>query len=307
MKNKKLFRIKTITEFHCFRQLPRPEHPLISVIDIATVTHLNPEEPIGFTMDFYMIALKRTLTKGILKYGQQKFDFDGGIMSFTSPNQVLNISIEKNEQLKQSGYVLLVHPDFIWNTTLAKNIKQYEYFGYAVNEALFLTETEENIIISLLENIRQEYQSNIDGFSQDIIISHLETLLKYADRFYHRQFLTRKKLNDQILERFEKLLANHFKDDDLINKGLPTVHNLASNLNLSVCYLSRLLKSITGLTTQQHIHEKLISVAKEKLSTTDLSVNEIAYELGFEHSQSFSKLFKSKTNKTPLEFRIGFN
>jgi AraC-like DNA-binding protein len=203
--------------------------------------------------------------------------------------------------------MLLIHPDFLWNTPLAKNIKQYEFFDYSINEALFLSEKEESIINNTIQNIQQEYHSNIDKFSQQIIISHIETLLNYAERFYHRQFITRKITNHKILNRLEDLLTEYFNSDDLIKKGLPTVQQLAQTLNVSPKYLSSLLKVLTGQTAQQHIHEKLIEKAKEKLSTTDLSISEIAYDLGFEHSQSFSKLFKSKTNLSPLEFRQSFN
>jgi len=201
----------------------------------------------------------------------------------------------------------LIHPDFLWNTPLAKAIKKYEYFDYAVHEALFLSEKEEATLNGIIQNIKQEYQSNIDKFSQSIIISQIETLLNYAERFYHRQFITRKITNHQILDRLEKLLADYFDNDDLITKGLPTVQHIADELNLSPNYLSGLLKVVTGQSTQQHIHDKLIEKAKEKLSTTVLSVSEIAYELGFEHPQSFSKLFKTKTSFSPLEFRQSFN
>jgi len=200
-----------------------------------------------------------------------------------------------------------VHPDFLWNTPLAKSLKQYEYFDYSVHEALFLSEKEEITIIGLMQNIQQEYHSNIDKFSQNVMIAQLELLLNYADRFYHRQFITRKITNHKILNRLEDMLNEYFNSDDLIKKGLPTVQHIAATLNVSPNYLSGLLKTLTGQSTQQHIHDKLIEKAKEKLSTTDLSVSEIAYELGFEHPQSFSKLFKTKTNFSPLEFRQSFN
>jgi len=299
--------IKTITEFHQYRGLPKPEHHLISVIDVETVKHWHADEPMNLALDFYVIALKRVFSEGKVTYGQDQYYYDEGIMSFMSPNQVFSISHEKNSALKQSGWVLLVHPDFLWNTALANKIKQYEYFEYSANEALMLSEKEEKTIIGIIENIQQEYYSNIDNFSQDIIIAHLETLLNYADRFYHRQFLTHKKVNHKILDRFEKLMLDYFKSDDITHKGLPTVQYVSEALNVSVSYLSRLLKTLTGQSTQQHIHDKLIEKAKEKLSTTELTVSEIAYELGFEHSQSFSKLFKTKTNQSPLEFRQSFN
>lgn len=201
----------------------------------------------------------------------------------------------------------MIHPDFIWNTSLAKNIKKYKYFDYSVNEALFLSDKDETTINGIIENINWEYHSNINNFSQDIIISQIETLLNYAERFYQRQFITRKISNHHILERLEKLLSDYFNSDDLATQGLPTVQYISKNLNISPTYLLSLLKTLTGRTTQQHIHDKLMDKAKEKLTTTNLSVSEIAYELGFEHLQSFSKLFKTKTKLSPFEFRQSFN
>ena len=203
--------------------------------------------------------------------------------------------------------MLLIHPDFLWNTPLARGIKQYGFFDYSVNEALFLSEKEEKTLDGILANIRQEYHSNIDKFSKQIIISHIEALLNYAERFYNRQFITREKTNHQILARLEKLLSDYFNSDDVISRGLPTVQYVAEKLNVSAGYLGSLLRVLTGQNTQQHIHERLIEKAKEKLATTNLSVSEIAYELGFEHSQSFSKLFKAKTKLSPLAFRQSFN
>lgn len=204
--------------------------------------------------------------------------------------------------------MVAAHPSrFFWNTSATKTIKQYEYFSYSVNEALYLSEKEEETITSVLRNIEQEYHSNIDKFSQPVILAQFELLLNYADRFYHRQFITRNITNHKILTRSEEILKEYFNSDDLIEKGLPTVHDIAQSLNVSPNYLSSLLKVLTGQSTQQHIHDKLIEKAKEKLSLTNLSVSEIACDLGFEHSQSFSKLFKTKTNLSPLEFRQSFN
>jgi AraC family transcriptional activator of pobA len=229
-------------------------------------------------------------------------------MFFMSPNQVLRAEIESTTTVAEpSGWVLLIHDDFLWNTTLAQKMKQYDFFYYVANEALFLSEKEETIINGIIQNIQNEYQRNIDKFSKQIIISHIENLLSYAERFYNRQFITREKNNHHILDHLEVLLNDYFADGDLISKGLPTVQFIAKKLNISSNYLSRLLKTLTGQSTQQFIHEKLIEKAKEKLSTTDLSVSEIAFELGFEHLQSFSKLFKAKTKQSPLEFRQSFN
>ena len=305
MANIQPHRFKTISEFHRFRELPKPEHPLISVINLESVKQV-PANETSLVKDFYSIALKRNFNVK-MKYGQQEYDFDEGIMFFMSPGQVFKIEVEKDSTLKQSGWMLLLHPDFLWNTPLAKTIKQYEYFDYSVNEALFLSEKEETTIAGIMQNIQQEYHSNIDKFSQDIIIAQLELLFNYADRFYHRQFITRKITNHTILNRLEDILNEYFNSNTLIKKGLPTVQYIADTLNVSPGYLSGLLKTLTGQSTQQHIHDKLIEKAKEKLSITDLSVSEIAYELGFEHPQSFSKLFKTKTNLSPLEFRNTFN
>ena len=306
MANTQPHRINTISEYHEVMGLPKPEHPLISVINLESVQREPGNEPVSLVFDFYSISLKRNCSAKF-KYGQQRYDFDEGVMFFMSPGQVFGIEIEKDVPIKHTGWLLLVHPDYLWNTTLARTIKQYEYFDYAVHEALFLSDKEETAIVGILQSIRQEYQSNIDKFSQDIIIAQLELLLVHADRFYHRQFITRKITNHKVLDRLEEILTNYFNSDDLVNKGLPTVQHIAEALNVSPNYLSDLLKVLTGQSTQQHIHDKLIEKAKEKLSTTVLSVSEIAYELGFEHTQSFSKLFKIKTNLTPSKFRQSFN
>lgn len=299
-------RIKSIGEFHKLNELPPPEHPLISVVDYAKVAEAKKRNPaFALISDFYTISLKRGLN-GRMRYGQQDYDFDEGVMYFMAPAQVLQASPAHGGDEKPSGWLLLIHPDFLWGTSLAKTIKQYEYFDYSVNEALFLSDKEETTLNNIIANIKQEYHSNIDKFSQNIIISQIETLLSYAERFYQRQFITRKITNHGILERLEKVIDNYYLNE-ISHKGLPSVHYLANELSLSPKYLSSVLKTLTGQTAQQHIHEKLIEKAKEKLSTTDLTVSEIAYALGFEHPQSFSKLFKLKTKLSPLEFRESFN
>lgn len=298
----KPIRIKTISELHKIMGLPKPHHPLIEIIDLSK--QKKDTGIFAVIFDLYVITLKRGCNK--LFYGQQQYDFDEGVMAFLSPGQILRGESD-NIPENIDGWMLFIHPDFLWNTSLAKKIKQYDFFGYTTNEALFLSDKEETMINGIVENITNEYQTNIDQFSQDIIISHLETLLNYSERFYQRQFITRKKTNHQILDRLEILLSDYFNSDDLISKGLPTVQYISDHLNVSPTYLRSLLKTLTGLNTQQHIHEKLIEKAKEKLSTTDLTVSEIAYELGFEHMQSFSKLFKEKTNQSPLAFRASFN
>ncbi|MDJ1506141.1 helix-turn-helix transcriptional regulator [Xanthocytophaga agilis] len=302
MANMKPYRIQSISEIHRLMNLPKPHHPLIGIIDLKGLK--NDPNITAVIFDFYVVSLKRGCNN--LLYGQQKYDFDEGLMAFLSPGQVLR-GEENGVPANLEGWMLFIHPDFLWNTSLAKKIKQYEYFGYAANEALFLSDKEETLINGIIDNIKQEYHSNIDKFSQDVIIAQLELLFTYSQRFYERQFITRKITNHKILERMEDVLADYFGNEDLMIKGLPSVQYIADKLNISTKYLSSLLKQLTGQTTQQIIHEKLIDKAKEKLSTTELSVSEIAYGLGFEHPQSFSKLFKAKTNLSPLEFRQSFN
>lgn len=301
---KPAYRIKTISEYHEIMGLPKPEHPLITVINLDSINPPIIKEPVSLIFDFYSISLKRNMNASF-KYGQKKYDFDEGTMFFMSPGQVFGIEVDKVSDSKLSGWILFIHPDFLWNTPLAKTIKQYEYFDYSVNEALHLSDKEETMVTGMMQNIEQEYHSNIDKFSQDVIIAQIELLLIYAERFYNRQFITRKIMNHEILNSLEDILTEYFNSDAL-KKGLPTVQYIAKILNLSPNYLSAMLKVLTGQSTQQHIHDKLIEKAKEKLSTTDLSASEIAYELGFEHSQSFSKLFKSKTSLSPMEFRRSF-
>ncbi|GAB3636090.1 AraC family transcriptional regulator [Hymenobacter arcticus] len=297
---------KTISEFHEFVQLPKPQHPLLSVVDVGAVPHREEEEPVTMMLDFYAISVKRMHNINF-KYGQHSFDFNEGILSFMAPNQVFSSAVaNKAEAVEKSGWVIYIHPDFIWNTPLAKTIKHYDFWDYSLYEGLFLSAREEAIITNIILAIEQECNSAIDRFSKHIIISQVEGLLNYADRFYSRQFITREKANHQVLERLETLLHAYFNRPDLAEIGLPSVHYVADCLHLSPKYLSNVLRLVTGQNTQQHIHAQLIAKAKEKLSTTSLTVSEIAYELGFEHLPSFSKLFKSKTKLSPLEFRTSF-
>jgi len=282
--------------------LPKPHHPLIGIIDLKDLKADPGIHAVIF--DLYVVSLKRGCDK--LMYGQQKYDFDEGLMAFLAPGQILR-GEENGVPHQLEGWMLFIHPDFLWNTSLSRKIKQYDFFGYSTHEALFLSDKEETIINGIIDTVRQEYQANLDKFSQDVIIAHLEVLFTYAQRFYERQFITRKITNSKLLERVDDMLTNYFRGDDLLEKGLPTVQQIAETLHVSTKYLSSLLKQLTGQTTQQLIHEKLIERAKEQLSTTELSVSEIAYALGFEHSQSFSKLFKAKTNQSPLAFRASFN
>ena len=293
--------INSISQFHRLLSLSEPLHPLVSVINLDEAIFLEDEIWKGFINRFYCVALKRGAT-GKIRYGQQHYDYDKGVLSFTAPNQVQYLDL--NQMECGSGYLLILHPDFLLRHSLANTIHQYGFFSYAVNEALHLSAEEEDNLIAILNKINKECV-HIDKHTQEIILSQIELLLNYSNRFYERQFITRKNNSHELLSKFERLLEDYFVKNQ--NNGLLTVQYVAGQMNLSPNYLSDLLRVHTGQNTQQHIHEKLIEKAKEKLSTTNLSVSEIAYALGFEHAQSFSTLFKKKTSLSPLAFRQEFN
>ena len=297
-------KINSVSELHRLMELPKPLHPLISLINMDNVTPSSHQEAVNFILNFYSVSLKRNV-KGKLKYGQNYYDFDEGVLGMTAPQQILSVNNENN--YKVSGWWLVFHKDFILNYPLGKAIRKYGFFSYSVHEALHLSDKEEKMLETIFKNIEQEYQTSIDTYSQDVMVSHLELLLNYCNRFYNRQFLTRKAVNNDLLTRMESLLDACFNNDKIITQRLPSVQYLSEQLNVSPNYLSDMLRSLTGQTTQEHIHNKLIEKAKDTLSTTNLSISEVAYQLGFEHPQSFSKLFKSKTNMTPMEFRVSFN
>jgi AraC family transcriptional activator of pobA len=295
----------SLSAIHQALGLPKPQHPLIMLIN-GTNSQVEITRPSGsHVLKFYKISYKRKLS-GKLKYGQDYYDFDEGGLLFAAPNQVIG-SNNAEETRDCSQYTLLIHPDFFLTYPLAKKIKTYGFFSYSANEALHLSDKEKETIISIFNIIEEELNSRIDDFSQDVIISQIELLLNYANRFYKRQFITRKAINNDLLQKLEEILDEYFNNEISLNRGIPTVQYLSENLNISPSYLSDMLRSLTGQNAQQHIHNKLIEKAKEKLSATSLSVSEVAYELGFEHPQSFSKLFKTKTNLSPLEFRRSFN
>ncbi|KMQ61509.1 AraC family transcriptional regulator [Chryseobacterium angstadtii] len=295
-------KFSSISEFHDLLKLPKPLHPLISLIDITKMKVDKEMFRKSFLMNFYKISYKFS-EHGKMGYGQGYYDFNEGGMMFTSPGQILSADVEA----EYCGYTLLIHPDFMRTYPLAKNIKKFGFFSYDTNEALHLSDQEKTIITGLLDNIKSELHTAIDEVSQDVIISYIEVLLNYSNRFYKRQFITRKAVNSDLLSNMETILDNYFNNEQTLKSGIPTVEFLASELHLSPHYLSDMLRNLTGQNAQQHIHEKLIEKAKEYLAGTNFSVSEVAYALGFEHPQSFNKLFKKKTDKTPLSYRQSFN
>ncbi|MCX8534227.1 helix-turn-helix domain-containing protein [Chryseobacterium luquanense] len=295
-------KVDSISQLHEMLGFGKPVHPLISITQNANMVVEEEFLNQHFLFNFYKISFKKTL-KGKMGYGQSYYDFDEGGMIFTAPNQLLSTS---SDDIQYEGLTLLIHSDFLRNYSLAARIKSFGFFSYSANEALFLSDKEKQTLFSIFDNIKEELNNTIDDFSQDVIISHIEVLLNYSNRFYKRQFITRKAVNNDLLSKIEELLNVYFEKENGLNQGLPTVEFLATELSLSPRYLSDMLRSLTGQNAQQLIHEKLIEKAKDYLTTTQLSVAEIAYQLGFEHPQSFNKLFKNKTNQTPVQFKQGF-
>ena len=300
--------ISSLSEFHRLLSIPPPLHPLVSVAMVSEIHATDSEVWKKFSTDFYTISLKNNIQSKI-KYGQQYYDFDKGTMIFTAPKQVQSVEVNKANTFNETdgtGYVLMFHADFLKKHSLQTTIKNYGFFSYAVNEALHLSEQEEKNIVELFQKIEKEYQ-HIDKHTQDIILSQIDLLLNYCNRFYERQFITRKAVNNDLLSKIDQLLNAYLDDAETQRNGLITVEYLANKLNISANYLSDMLRSLTGQNAQQHIHNKIIEVAKEKLLTTNLSVSEIAYELGFEQPQSLNRLFKKKTEISPLKYRQSFN
>ena len=300
--------INSLSEFHRLLSLPPPLHPLVSVVLVSEIHAVDADFWQHFTTDFYTISLKNNIQSKI-KYGQHYYDFDKGTMTFIAPKQVQSVEVGESNAFNETigtGYVLIFHPDFLNKHPLQSTIKKYGYFSYSLNEALHLSHQEEQNIIEIYQKIEKEYQ-HIDKHTQDIILSQIDLLLNYCNRFYERQFITRKAVSNDLLSKMENLLNDYFNNTEPLKNGLPTVEYVANKLNFSANYLSDMLRLLTGQNTQQHIHEKLIEKAKEKLLTTKLSVSEIAYELGFEQPQSFNRLFKKKTEMSPLKYRQSVN
>ncbi|WP_276483075.1 helix-turn-helix domain-containing protein [Paraflavitalea pollutisoli] len=292
----------SISALHEVLGFPKPLHPLISLVNYADIVTPFDELPTTLLLNFYKISYKKSLT-GKVRYGQGYYDFDEGHLSFVSPHQLISGGEEGNDY---AGYTLLFHRDLLRNYSLDAKIKNYGFFTYASNEALFLSDKEKQVIFRVFENIKEELNNPIDDTTQEVLVAHLEVLLNYSNRFYKRQFITRQVVNSEVLTRLEQLLHDYFNTDEPLQNGIPTVEYLAQQLNVSPRYLSDMLRLLTGQNAQQHIHHALIEKAKEYLANTQLSVGEIAYQLGFQQPQSFNKLFKKKTHLTPIAFKESF-
>lgn len=292
--------LNTVTDYTRLCGLPAPAHPLLTLIDF-TQTRDQARPPVtSVVQNLYTIWLKKGL-KGRLPYGRQSYDFHEGVLGFQAPGQVFTID-ESLDISELTGWMIVFHPDLLTKYPLGKKIAGYGFFSYEVHEALHVSAGEETMLDRLLDGLRAEYDRPIDAFSQDVLVSQLEVLLNYANRFYHRQFLTRRTVENDLLGRFEALLTAYFTRNN--EQPLPTVQYFADELRVSPAYLSDMLRSLTGQNTQQHIHQALIEKAKQLLLTTSLTINETAYQLGFEYPQYFSRLFKSKTGLSPAAFRL---
>ena len=295
-------RFKTLSAYLEYLELPRPEHPMFSVFSALGEGFLPcpKESSPPITNDCYSISLKK-IVKGDLTYGRTKYDFTNGALFFIAPRQV--IQWDESVVFEQKGFSINFHEDFLKGTDLAHQIKKYGFFSYSANEALHLSPKEEKQTESIVENIDMEYQNNHDEFSKDIIISQLSTLLKYANRFYERQFLNRKELSNDLLERFNQQLENYFDSGQLQENGIPSIEQIADKLSVSQRYLSDTLKKETGKTSIEHLQLYLIDEAKNILLNPNKTVSEVAYELGFEYPPYFSRLFKKKEGISPTEYR----
>ena len=294
-------RINSIGELHDMLGYDSPKHPLVTFIDLANIHTLQRYERIDLSLGFYCIALKKGKDCDI-KYGRQAYDFAESSLVFSSPNQVATIDFDPTAE-DLGGWMLCFHEDLIIGSTLGDSIHGYTYFDYSSSEALHLSEDENIKITSLVDTIQQEYSASLDVFSRKLIISSIEIMLHYCERFYARQFITRHHINSDVISRFDALLKSQFHDQDLCATGIPSVKLLASELAYTPNYLSDLLKKETGKTAQEHIYDQLISKAKHMLTLSDKQVSQIAYDLGYEYPEHFSKFFKGKLGLSPKAFR----
>lgn len=297
--------ISSITEYHRLAGLPAPSNTLLSVVKFEELDWKPIETATTVVRDFYIVAFKKKVNT-TFKYGQQDLSIDGGVLHFMAPKQILTIDAPASE-ITNSGWQLLIHPDFIWNKSLAKKIRQYEFFGYQFNQVVPLSSGEEETVAEIFKHMEREQHLNASKNTQDILLAHIELLLAYAERFYReRQTGIAENQGHDILVQLDTLMDDYLQSADLVLKGIPSIKYISAELNISPNYLTRLIHNATGQSTQYFVHNKLIALAKEKLSTTAFSVSEIAYQLGFKSPQSFSRLFMAKTAQTPTAFRQSF-
>lgn len=290
---------KTLSELHLDNGFPPPENPMLSLIDCKGQRTCSLNRGAEHTSDFYMIGFKK-MKSGIMSYGKTKYDHDRGSLSFIRPRQIIGFH---DVELEESGFLIYFHEDFLNGHQLHHDIKKYSYFEYETNEALHLSPKEEETIWELFYKIQTEYHNNQDEYSRDIILTHLDSILKYSQRFYKRQFINRATLSGKTISRFNNILSDYFEKGLVKEKGLPTVQYMANQLNLSARYLSDLLKQETGKTAIDLIHLHVISEAKNLLTGENQSISEIAYSLGFENPPYFSRLFRKEVGMSPIEFR----
>ena len=295
----KIIQIKTISEIHRFLNIEKPLHPLISVCKHIPEMNLEVTN-VKVSFDFYIISLKSDI-KGGVNYGRNTYDFEEGTMLFSAPGQVFTITDEPIIDIK--GWTLFIHPELLSKSNLHQAIQQYNFFSYDVNEALHLSEKEKVVLKEFVSNIKNEISQNLDRHSQDLIIHNIESILKYSERFYDRQFLTRTNKSKDFISQFELYLNNYFNSERIETDGIPTIEQCGKAVNLSGHYLSDLLKLETGKTIKEHIHLKLIDKAKYQLLNSSISIKSLAHDLGFEYPQYFSRLFKNKTGMSPGEYR----
>ena len=298
-----IIRLESISQLNALFQQTAPKHPLISVVDFSKIEKHEKVEEIKLTCGFYSVMFKNHCANK-LKYGKEYYDFQEGTLMCIAPNQIITIENDANsENADIVGWGLFFHPDLIRGTSLGNKIKEYTFFSYEVNEALHLSDKEKQTLWDCVYKLENELSENIDLHSQTLITSNIELLLNYCARYYDRQFITRKKVNTNLLRKFETILNSYFNSNDQQYKKLPSVKYFAELLFLSPNYLSDLLKKETGKTAQEYLHYYLIEEAKNNLLNTNDPINEIAFNLGFEYPQYFSKLFKSKTGMTPIAYR----
>lgn len=291
-----IIKLETISQYNAIKGV-ETRHPLITSFDISDAKPL----PSGkYNFGSYAVFLKGG-NCGELKYGRNTYDYEEGTMVFVGPGQVVGIQSQKN--YNPTGKGLLFHPDFIKGTSLAAKMHQYSFFSYELNEALHLSEKEQQIIDDFFEKIDYELDQSIDKHSKTIITNNIELLLNYCERFYDRQFITRENLNQGAVANFEKLLNDYFQSDNPHKIGLPSVSYFAEKLNLSPNYFGDLVKKETGKSAIDHIHLKLTEIAKDRIFDTEKSISQIAYELGFKYPQHFNRMFKKNTGYTPNEYR----